>query len=401
MQSRMTGLLLAATILAAATAAAQDDDSLPTLKLDRIPAQPAFAGQTRAPAAEPSRFGVEILADGLSAPWAMAFLPGGGILINEYVGAMRILENDGRLSEPVAGLPAISTDGWAGLFDLALDPDFARNSLLYFSYTAPGAADGDPNIPRVARATLDRAGHKLQDLVVIVDGFGGQELLASPDGTLLVAGAGDPFTGDAQDLASTTGKLLRVTRDGRPAPGNPFGDRPGARAEVYSYGHRDVSGIAIHPDTGELWMTEHGPRGGDELNRIVPGGNYGWKLVSYGTEYNGNPVGTGLPSLEGTEQPRYFWWPSIAPSGLVFYTGDMFPEWRGNAFVTALSGQHVSRLVLAGDRVIAEERLLLAREQRIRELRQGPDGALYALTNEESGEPRGTAQVLRIFRDAE
>ena len=168
------------------------------------------------------------------------------------------------------------------------------------------------------------------------------------------------------------------------------------RAEIFSVGHRDVSGLAVHPDTGETWMTEHGPRGGDELNRIVPGANYGWKAISYGTDYDGTIIGDGSGRRDGMQQPLYFWRPSIAPSGLVFYTADLFPEWRGNAFVTALSGQHISRLVLDGDRVVGEERLLVERGERIRELRVGPDGALYALTNEEADAPKGTAELLRI-----
>jgi len=377
-------------------AGAQETDTLPTLKLDRIPAQPLFAGQTRAPRASTTDYDVEVVADGLSAPWALAFLPDGAILVNEYVGAMRIVGPGGSVSEPLAGLPDISREGWAGLFDLGLDPDFDENGLIYFSYTAPGATPGDPNIPRVARARLDRALHRIEDVQVIVDGFGGQELLVAPDGLLYVAGAGN---GDAQDLHTAAGKLLRLTLDGMPASGNPFADVADARAEIFSVGHRDVSGIALRPGSGDLWMTEHGPRGGDELNRIVAGANYGWKLISYGTEYNGDPVGTGLAVQDGMEQPRYFWWPSIAPSGLIFYTGNMFPEWQGNALVSALSGQHISRLVLSGDRVVAEERLLVARAQRIRELRQGPDGALYALTNAESGEPVDGGQLLRIARN--
>ena len=385
-----------AWIVVAQGAGAQESETLPTLKLDRIPAQPSFEGQTRAPRASTTAYDVEVVASGLSAPWALAFLPDGRFLVNEYVGAMRIVDPGGSVSEPLAGLPVISREGWAGLFDLGLDPDFDDNGLIYFSYAAPGAAPGDANIPRVARARLDSAAHRIEDVQVIVDGFGGQELLVAPGGQLYVAGAGN---GDAQDLHTAAGKLLRLALDGTPASGNPFADVAGARAEIFSVGHRDVSGIALRPGSGDLWITEHGPRGGDELNRIVSGANYGWKVISYGTEYNGDPVGSGQATQDGMQQPRYFWWPSIAPSGLIFYTGTMFPEWQGNAFISALSGQHISRLVLAGDRVVAEERLLVDRAQRIRELRQGPDGALYALTNAESGEPVEGGQLLRISRN--
>jgi len=191
---------------------------------------------------------------------------------------------------------------------------------------------------------------------------------------------------------------LRLLPDGGIPRDNPWSTDESVPSLIYTYGHRDISGMATHPDTGEIWISEHGARGGDELNVIRAGANYGWPVISYGTEYSGAPVGEGGTSSEGMEQPRYFWRPSIAPSGLMFYTGDLFPEWRGNLFVTALSGQHIARLVLDGDRVIAEERLLVANAERIRELRQGPDGALYALTNEESDAPKGTGRLLRIYR---
>lgn len=385
-------------LLAAAeapTAIGQESEPIPTMKLDRIAASPAFAGQTQAPAAGPSAFIVETVASGLSTPWALAFLPDGDILVNEYQAAMRIVDRDGTVSPPLAGLPEISTQGWAGLFDLALDPDFEDNARVYFSYTAPGDGKGAANIHRVARASLDSAGHRLTGVEVIVDGFGGQELHFAPDGTLLVSGQGGS-DGNPQDLGSATGKILRLNRDGSSPADNPWADAEGVRAAILSFGHRDVSGMATNPVSGEIWMTEHGARGGDELNRIVAGGNYGWKEISYGTDYNGDPIGDGSGRREGMHQPLYFWRPSIAPSGLIFYDGALFPDWRGNAFVTALSGQHISRLVLDGERVIGEERLLVDRAERIRELKVGPDGALYALTNEESDAPKGTAELLRI-----
>lgn len=384
---------IAVILTLVAPAFAQDE--LPTLKLDRIASSPAFAGQTRAPAAKPSVYSVETVVGGLTTPWALAFLPGDEILINEYSGSMRILGADGALSEPLTGLPELSHEGWAGLFDVALDPDFDQNRTLYFSYTAPSGDASSPNIPRVARARLDRDRLHLDDVEVIVDGTGWQELHVAPDGSLLVSGTG---RGDAQDLAATNGKLLRLNRDGSIPDDNPFVDVMGVRPEIYSYGHRDISGLATHPETGEIWITEHGPRGGDEINVIHAGANYGWQVISYGTQYSGEPVGEGHTAQDRMEQPRYFWRPSIAPSGLMFYTGEMFPEWQGNLFVTALSGQHITRLVLDGDRVIAEERLLVERSQRIRELRQGPDGALYALTNEEGDAPKGTAELLRIAK---
>jgi len=375
------------------------EEELPTLRIDRIPSAPAFSGQTRAAAAGHSAYEVESIASGLSAPWALAFLPDGEILINEYIGNMRILDAQGKLSEPLRGLPKMSHEGWAGLFDVALDPDFKENQLVYFSFTGKPQESGGKNIPRVGRGRLDRSNLQIVDVEIIIDGSGSQEIHFAADGKLLISGAGDVFTEDAQDLGITFGKLLRFNPDGSVPDDNPWSADPNVPSQIYSVGHRDISGIASHPDTGEMWITEHGPRGGDELNRIRAGANYGWKVITYGTEYSGAPIGEGHTKQQGMEQPRYFWRPSIAPSGLVFYSGSMFPEWRGNIFVTSLAGQHLSRLVMDGDRVAAEERLLVDRAERIREARVGPDGALYVLTNEEGDAPRGTAELLRIYRD--
>lgn len=389
-------LLIVLSVVIFLPAYAQDSENPPVLKLDRVPSPPAFAGQTRAPAAARSTYNVEAVVDGLSVPWALAFLPDGAILVNEYVGNMRIIEADGKLSEPLAGLPEISHEGWAGLFDLTLDPDFADNQLIYFSYTVATGNAESPNSPRVARARLNRDKGRIDDVEVLLEGIGQQELHFAADGKLLVAGAGPANT--TQDLSSHAGKILRINPDGSIPDDNPWSSDSSVAPAIYTVGHRDVSGMATHPETGEVWMTEHGPRGGDELNVVKPGGNYGWQVISYGTNYDGTPVGNGNTTGDGMEQPRYFWRPSIAPSGLMFYTGDMFPEWRGNLFVTSLSGQHITRLVLDDDRVVGEERLLVDRGQRIRELRQGPDGALYALTNEEGDAPKGFAELLRISK---
>ncbi len=309
---------------------------------------------------------------------------------------MRIVSADGKVSAPLRGLPEISSEGWAGLFDLVLDSDFENNSRLYFSYTAPSNDPAAPNIPRVARATLERKNLRLNDVEVIVDAAGQQELFMAPDGTIFLSGAS--AQGDGQDLSTHAGKILRIHTDGSIPSDNPIlGDADGPSA-IYSLGHRDVSGITAHPQTGEIWMTEHGPRGGDELNLVLKGANYGWPLISYGTNYSGQPVGEGKTHGADLIQPRYFWRPSIAPSGLMIYSADMFPDWRGDIFVTALSGQHIARLEMDGDTVVGEERLLLERGVRIRELRQGPDGALYVLTNEESDGAPGTAELLRISK---
>ncbi len=389
-------IVLAVTL--AVPAVAQDEEELPTLKLDRIPSAPAFSGQTRAPAAASSSFKVETVVAGLSAPWALAFLPDGEILLTEYTGAMRIVSADGKLSQPLSGLPEFSHEGWAGLFDVALDPEFESNRLVYFSYTAKSGDPDSPNIPRVARGRLASEKLHLADIEVLLDGDAWQELHFTADGTLLVSGTSVDPDADSQDLSSTSGKVLRIHADGSIPNDNPWTDTPNVRAEIYSYGHRDISGFATHPDTGDIWVTEHGPRGGDEINIIHAGANYGWKVISYGTAYSGDPSGDGQAAQDGMQQPVYFWRPSIAPSGLSFYTGDMFPEWRDSVFVTSLSGQHISRLEIESNRVVAEERLLVGRGQRIRELREGPDGALYVLTNEEGDAPKGTAVLLRISK---
>jgi glucose/arabinose dehydrogenase len=377
------------------------EDSLPILRLDRIPASPAFLGQTRAAAARPSEYKVQTVLSGLSFPWALSFLPDGDIILTERRNGLRILDASGKLSEPLGGMPVVSEHpkypsfGW---FDVALDPDFSTNRWVYFSYYAVAGDDPEaPGIARVGRARLSKDNMSLEDFEVIVDGKGTQEIHFASDGTLMVAGAGN-FSADPQDLNLANGKLLRVNSDGSIPFDNPYRSSQEAHPEIYSVGHRDISGIGTHPVTGEVWATEHGPRGGDELNIIRRGGNYGWKVISYGTEYSGDPIGDGSGVRDGLLQPVYFWRPSIAPSALLFYTGEMFPEWRGSAFVGSLSGQHLSRLVIEGDRVIAEERLLVDRANRIRAVEQGPDGALYILTNEERDTPRGTAELLKISR---
>lgn len=381
-----------------ATMMAQQGEALPTLRLDRIPAQPAFPGQTRAIAAKPTEHKVETVVSGLALPWALAFLPGGDMLLTERRNGLKIVSADGNLSEPLDGVPAASGHRQGGWFDVALHPDFSNNRLVYFSYFAP--AEDDPEtrgIPQVARARLSHDQHRLEDVQVVLDGKGTQEMHFGRDGMLFVAGSGD-FSADPQALSGYNGKVLRVNSDGSIPKDNPYRNTQNALAEIYTVGHRDIAGIDTHPDTGEIWISEHGPRGGDEVNVIRPGANYGWKVISYGTQYSGEPVGDGASAKQGMQQPVYFWRPSIAPSGLLFYKGDMFPEWKNSVFVTALSGQHLTRLELNGERVVAEERFLVDLAKRIREARVGPDGALYVLTNEENDAPKGTADLLKISR---
>ena len=379
---------------------------------------PAFADQTRAPApAQGSSFKTEVFASGLVHPWSLAFLPDGRMLVTERPGRMRIIDESGRLSEPIAGLPPFVTVAAEGLHDVALDPDFAHNRLIYFSYfgALPGAGASSPTfkawvdwlklspaerethklgVETVARARLSQDGRSLADVKVILQGAN-RRLVFARDGTLLVTSATPAGVGVLSDdgplrLDTPYGKVLRIRTDGSPPRDNPFIGRPGARPEVFAVGLRDPEGATLDPGTGDLWTVEHGPRGGDELNHIRAGRNYGYPAISYGREYSEQLIDGGITAKAGLEQPIYFWTPSIAPSGLLFYTGTLFPDWRGDIFAGAMAGHHLMRLVMRGGKVKAEEDLLVERCKRIRDVRQGPEGALYILTDEDAGE------VLRL-----
>lgn len=326
-------------------------------------------------------------AKGLEHPWGLAFLPDGRLLVTERAGRLRIVTPDGALSEPIAGVPEVYASGQGGLLDVAIDPDFASNNLIYFSFSEPG---GDGGGTAVARATL--AGDRLADLEVI---FRQQPKLASghhfgsrlvflKDSTLIVTLGDRNRRQYIADKKAQIGKLVRINRDGTIPKDNPFVNDPSYSPDIYSLGHRNVQGAALHPETGALWTAEHGARGGDEVNVPKPGKNYGWPVISYGREYSGGKIGEGSEK-SGLEQPAYYWDPSIAPSGMAFYTGDKFPAWRGNAFVGALKFQLLTRLTIEGERVVAEERLLEGLDQRIRAVVQGPDGYLYLLTDEDDG----------------
>ena len=328
----------------------------------------------------------------LSSPWGLAFLPDGRMLVTQKGGTMVVLSSDGAsVQATVSGLPAVVSDGQGGLMDVALDPDFATDPFVYWTYSEPGTgAEAGLSGTAVARGRL--TGSALQDVAVIyrqvpkVSGSGhfGSRLAFRGDRTLFVT-LGERQKGDpAQDLATTLGKVVRIGRDGTIPSDNP--GLAGARPEIRSSGHRNPQGAAIRPGTGELWVTEHGPQGGDEMNRIVPGGNHGWPLVSYGCNY-GDPVGDACRIGGGTHAPRFvepvgFWGPtSIAPAGLVFYTGTRYPAWQGNAFMGALAGKALWRVELRGDVEVARERLLGDLGERIRDVEQGPDGFLYLLTD--------------------
>jgi glucose/arabinose dehydrogenase len=339
---------------------------------------------------------VETFARGLDHPWGLAFLPDGRLLVTERPGRMRLIDKDGRLSAALAGVPPVFARGQGGLLDVALDRDFARNATIYFCFAEPAEGGGRTSMAR-ARLVAE-AQPRLEDVTVIFRQQGplssgnhfGCRIAQAADGNLFLT-TGDHFgpRQEAQNLANHLGKIIRVRPDGSVPPDNPFVGRSDARPEIWSYGHRNAQGAAIHPATGTYWMHEHGPRGGDEINIPTPGKNYGWPVVGHGIDYSGARIheATDRP---GMEPPVYFWVPSIAPSGMAFYGGDMFPAWRGNLFVGALAGQTLVRLQLDGDKVVREERLLRDLGERIRDVRAGPDGALWLLTD------AGNGRVLRV-----
>ena len=375
--------------------------ALETRAPNAITQKPAFEGQTRAPFRTASvAFETRVIAKGLEHPWSVALLPDDRFLITEKPGRLRIAMRDGTLSAPIAGVPTVDARDQGGLLDVILDPEFATNQVIFLSYSEP--RDGG-NGTAVARARL--AGDHLEDVRVIwrmtptLDSTKhfGSRLVIAPDGKLFITtGERSILEGrhQAQKLDSAFGKLIRIERDGSVPKDNPFVGQAGALPEIWTYGHRNIQSAALHPGTGQLWLIEHGARGGDELNLIERGKDYGWPTIAYGIEYKGDAIGEGMTAKSGLEQPRYYWDPVIAPSGMAFHTGDAFPAWKDSVFVGALAGKHLARLTLDGTRVVGEERLLADRA-RVRDVRVGPDGTVYVLTDEDNGEllqlvPSGT-----------
>jgi glucose/arabinose dehydrogenase len=341
-------------------------------------------------------FNVETVARGLSNPWAVAFLPDGRMLVTERPGRLRIVSKEGRASAPVGGVPRVFARGQGGLHDVILDRDYARNNVIYFCFAAPVGGGGQTAL---ARARLvDEGTPRLDDVKTIFQQEGppssgnhyGCRIVQASDGNLFLT-TGDHFRhrDEAQNLGNHLGKVIRVTPDGAVPPDNPFVKRSGAKPEIWSYGHRNMQGAALHPQSGKLWTHEHGPRGGDEINITEAGKNYGWPVIGYGIDYSGARIHQGQQRA-GMEQPIKYWVPSIAPSGMAFYTGKLFPAWRGNLFVGALAAGVLVRLELNGDKVGREERLLRNLNERIRDVRQGPDGALYVATDASAG------RILRL-----
>jgi glucose/arabinose dehydrogenase len=373
------------------------------------PAKPPQAVADAVPqpsTSEKTAFEVVEVVTGLEHPWALAFLPDGAMLVTERPGRLRRIGSDGEVSAPIAGLPDIFVDGQAGLLDVVLSPTFAQDRLVYVSFAEPNLR-GNKAGTAVARGRLEddgARGYALRDVEVIYrqepklssGTHVGSRLVFDDAGFLFVTQGENRVAEAAQDLDKLQGKLVRIRPDGRVPDDNPFVDREGARPEIWSYGHRNMQGAALHPVTRRLWTSEHGPMGGDELNIPEPGRNYGWPIVTHGIDYSGSPVkGSVGKAAEGMTPPHHVWEVSPAISGMLFYSGKAFPAWRGNLFVGALAKSALIRLELDGDRIVHEERLLTDRHQRIRDVREGPDGAIYVLVDDPNG------KVLRLQPAAE
>jgi glucose/arabinose dehydrogenase len=361
--------------------------------------QPAFPGQTRAPERKANvAFDVVTVASGLQTPWGLVFLPDGRMLVTERPGRLRVVSKDGTLSPPVEGIPAMDARGQGGLLDLALDPKYASNRLVYLSIAEAG--EKGMNHTAVLRGKfVDGPTPKLENVQVIfrqapsLDStlHFGCRLVFARDGKLFIA-MGDRSIPEgrmqAQRMDGLLGKIVRLNPDGSIPKDNPFVGRAGVRPEIWSLGHRNIQSAALHPRTGELWEVEHGTRGGDEINIARKGKDYGWPTIAYGIEYKGGPITGGITAKEGMEQPIYYWDPVIAPSGMIFYTGNLFPAWKGSLFIGGLGSTALVRLTLDGEKIVGEERLLTdlqPKRERIRDVRQGPEGALYVLTDNPVG----------------
>ena len=354
----------------------------------------AFAGTAAAETFKSKHYTLRVVtvAGELEQPWSLAWLPDGRMLVTEKAGRLRIVTPGGRVSAPIEGLPRVDDGGQGGLLDVIVDPGFESNRTIYFSYSEPGKGGSGT---AVARAVLD--GDRLIGLKVIFRQFPkarggrhyGSRLVIARDGTLFVTVGERGERNRAQDTTVNRGQVVRIHTDGRIPEDNPFAGKTGHRPEIWSYGHRNPQGAALHPGTGKLWIHEHGAAGGDEINIPLAGRNYGWPVIAYGRHYFGGKIGEGTRK-PGMEQPVHYWDPSIAPSGMAFYTGDKFPKWKGNLFVGALKFQLVARLELNGDTVRGEERILEGLDERIRDVRQGPDGYLYLLTDS------GDGRILRV-----
>ena len=345
--------------------------------------------------------------DGLVQPWSIAFLPGGDMLITERPGRLRIVRQGKLLPQPVEGIPKVFTSSQGGLLEVMPHPDFTSNRLLYLTYSKAGATDAQATTTLIrGRFENDRLTNVQQLFEATAQGrnhfsgkiaFDGKGYLFLSAGDRQAPPEGNLEAHPAQDVSNHQGKIIRLHDDGRVPADNPLLKRPGARPEIWSYGHRNVQGLAVHPVTGDLWANEHGPQGGDELNRIQPGMNYGWPVIGYGVNYTTGAAIHAGTHRDGMQQPVNVWVPSIGISGLMIYTGDKFPQWKGNMFVGGMNGQQLSRLTLDGQRVVSQE-LLVQRMGRIRDVRQGPDGSIYLVTDDREGKPTPVYRMEPVAR---
>ena len=351
---------------------------------------PAFSGQTRISGIHTKTpYQAEVLNNTLNKPWGIAVLPDGRFLITEKRGTMRIASSSGTLGDDITGIPEVNSKGQGGLLGLCIDPAFEQTRMVYWVFSEP-LAEG--NLTAVAKGKLSADEKTIENATVIYratpayDGnahYGGRILYKEGNLYISTGERSDITTRPlSQDISTGLGKIIRINTSGQPAAGNPFIGNTNASPAVYSYGHRNVQGIALHPGTGDLWEGEMGPRGGDEINLIIPGKNYGWPTITYGIEYSGEKIGNAIQKQSGMEQPVYYWDPVISPSGMTFYSSEVIPEWKNNLFIGCLSGQHICRLVIKNNKVTGEERLLTEEGQRFRDITQGKDGALYAVTDE-------------------
>lgn len=352
--------------------------------------KPAFEGQTRIAGAKTTTpIASKILTSKLNKPWGITVLPDGRMLVTEKEGTMRIVTANGEVGNAIGGVPAVDAKGQGGLLGICLDPAFESNRMIYWTFSEKY---NDGNLTSVAKGRLSTDDSKIENPVVIYratpaydgDKHYGSRVIFDKSGHLYVS------TGErsdletrpqAQSLQSALGKIIRITTDGKPVADNPFGGNNEGRPEFYSYGHRNPQGLALHPVTGDIWSSEMGPKGGDELNLIKAGKNYGWPTITYGEEYSGATIGAGIGQKAGLEQPVYYWDPVISCSGMTFYAGNTIPEWQNNLFIGGLSSKHIIRLVIENNIVVGEERLLADEGERFRDVTQGKDGSLYAVTD--------------------
>lgn len=352
--------------------------------------KPAFVGQTRIKAVKTATpLSITVINNKLENPWGISVMPDGRFLISQKYGNMVILQANGTLSKTITGLPKVDASGQGGLLDVTLAPDFAKSRMIYWAYAEPQEKGV---LLAIAKGKLSASETAIENQTIIyraTPAYGGKlqygsRIVFDKNGNLFVSTgerSGNDIRIQAQYLNSSLGKILHLTPAGKPVPNGPFAKQADARPEIYAYGLRNPDGLAINPQTGELWEAEFGPKGGDEVNIIKPGKNYGWPIITYGTEYSGKKVGDGIQQKEGMEQPIYYWNPSISPGSIAFYNSSKIAEWKGNLFVGALSGSHIIRLVIKNNKIVGEERLLADKGERFRDLVEGKDGALYAITD--------------------